>query len=509
MEALLAALIENRMTLVMLLGVVLVGLTLVQRRKQNGSRTPAPEDRPATTARSAQAQAAAPSNADDNTPSPAVSRTEAVHTAQEPALDDLSEDFHAGDSIAVSEADPLEEAHIFLQYGYFDRAAELLRWFADNSEGTDPDILRLLMDVYLRLKQIDDYAEILERLIAASGAGAGLQQALLEGLKLDPENLPLRVLAKGHFGLGIEQVNALIGFEAPQAMPEDAEEPVAKTASSRASKPTTAKSHPAPATSPASSRARRPLLTGETPLAPLSTDEKNVVRAFCQPGHEAKLHLLTRNYADAVPALQRAIAEQPKALIHYTELLKIHQARRDAGAYARTLWQLYAVLGSAGHALRERLLASGFTLGHHTALEALAQAKDASRIETIGLRFGYLTKEAGQRRRLHLIEASHAAGGIRSSDQGDDILAEVDSYIEFGQIEHALDRLEEAILAEPTAVYLYPPLLELYDRMDDLDRFSAFDAQIKQNTLRPPEEVVAMMSSLYQRLKDRTEKIAA
>ncbi len=494
MDNLLAILLENRMTLLLLLGVVLAGLVLLQRRKQGAAGAP---ETPAAKASSqtAAVRGGAPGKAAAPEPAPAVT---------EPILDDLGEDAHPGASFDVVEADPMEEAQIFLQYGYYDRAAGVLRWLADKSETPDPRALRLLLEVYLRLERIDDCADILERLVTASGTDAALQQTLLAGLKVDPENLPLRVLAMNHFGLGVEEVNALIGFESPQAMPV-MEEAAAAPPAPRAPMPAAAR----PGAPAAPARPRHPLLTGHAPLAPLSPDEKLVVCAFLRPAQEAKLHLLSGNHAGALQAFQRAIAAQPKALVHYTELLKIHQARRDAGAYARTLWQLYAVLGGAGLALRERLLAAGFALGHHPALEALAQSRDPGHIEAIGQRFGYLAKDTAPRRRLQIVDASQASGGIRSIDQHDDVLLEAESYIEYGQVEHALVRLEEAILADPAAVHLYPTLLELYDRMDDLARFSAFVARIKQLAQRPPEEVVAMLSSLYQRFKDRTEKIAA
>ncbi|MEW5892298.1 MAG: tetratricopeptide repeat protein [Pseudomonadota bacterium] len=415
---------------------------------------------------------------------------------------DLDEGQPDSGAITVNEADPLAEASIFIMYGYHDRAAELLRWYLDDAGEAQAQVLQLLCDSYLKLRQVDDFADILERRLLLAGAEPALRDTLLEGLRLDPENLQLRVLAINYFGLDVDQINALLGLEpaAPESTAES-RQPQTRPTPDPGVAGAAESSLPPPAT-------QSGLVDGRMPLAPLSQTEKLIVRSFTPPGRAAKLHLAMGNHDEAVAALHRALTKQPNALVHFTELLKIHQARRDIDEYARTLWHLYAALGNAGQSLKERLLAQGFSLGPHPLFEALAQARERSQIEAIGRRFGFHVADTMPLPKTALVEVS-GADKPALAREGNDILREVDSYLEFGQIDQAVKVLESAILADPAAIHLYPPLLELYERMDDLASLTELASGIKRRVQRPPEEVVAMMTSLFQRMKNRREQLAA
>ncbi|TCS73492.1 hypothetical protein EDC61_102270 [Sulfuritortus calidifontis] len=435
----------------------------------------------------------------DGTPGYGSRQYNARHAAETYDFDDEAA---GSDAITVSEADPLAEASIFIMYGYHDRAAELLRWYLDDAGEAQAQVLQMLGDAYLKLERVDDFADILERLLLLSGPGETQRQALLEGLKIDPENLQLRVLAINYFGLDVDQINALLGLEPVAPVPIDAP--------ARPPVPAAADSEPgAPAASPGEQTSGNlRLIEGRGPIAPLSQTEKLVVRSFLPPAQAARLHLAMHNHDEAIAALHRALRKQPNALVHFTELLKIHHGRRNVDEYARTLWHLYAALGNAGQSLKERLLAQGFSLGPHPLFEALAQARERGQIEAIGRQFGFHAADVMPMPKNPLVEIS---GTSRPTlDQaGGDVLQEVDSYLEFGQIDQAVEALESAILADPAAIHLYPPLLELYERMDDLRRLTELASGIKRRAQRPPEEVVAMMTGLFQRMKSRRERLAA
>lgn len=412
-------------------------------------------------------------------------------------------------AIEVTEVDPLAEVAVYIEFGYLEQAAQTLRWYVDGSGSNNPGALRKLLQVYHRMGRIDDYADILERLCDAGQDPGFVREAVLAGLTVDHDNLHLRVLAETRLGLGPEKLAELLGPRKASA-PEAAPPAPPPRSDVRPAAP-----RPAPAPRERVTKAARPalhLVEGEAPLKSLSAEEKVVLHIFANPAHEARLHLAVRDLDAAVPALRRAIAAQPRNLANFTELLRIFYVRRQIEEYAHTLWHLYSVLNGAGLPLRERLLGMGFTLGEHPLLEALAQSKDGRQVEAIGRQFGLIPAETiPAARKFQLVEVAQqgAPAPPLEAEKGGDILKEVDAYLEFGQTEQALDSLEAAVIRNPMDARLYPPLLDLYERMDDLPRFAALTSKIKKLVQRPPEEVVPMMLNLYQRLQHRRQETAA
>jgi tetratricopeptide (TPR) repeat protein len=417
-------------------------------------------------------------------------------------------------AIEVMDVDPMAEVAVYMEFGYFEQAAQTLRWYVDGGGRGNLDALRKLLQIYHRLSRIDDYADILERLCDAGQDPGYVRESVLAGLAADRENLPLRVLAESRLGLGPEQLDELLGPE------EGALEVVAEAAPPPPPAPEVHPGAPAaprpipPVPREGAAKAAAPtlrLVEGKTPLKPLSAEERAVLSIFANPAHEARLHLAVRDLDAAVPALRRAIAAQPGNLAGFTELLKIFYTRRQIQEYADTLWHLYSVLNGAGRSLRERLLGMGFALGDHPLLEALAQAKDARQVEAVGREFGLVPVEVTSGRKFKLVDVAQQGAPIPplEAEEGGDVLKEVDVYLEFGQTEQALDSLEAAVIQNPMDARLYPPLLDLYDRMDDLPRFTALTSRIKKLVQRPPEEVVPMMLNLYQRLEHRKQETAA
>lgn len=422
--------------------------------------------------------------------------------------------------IEVSEVDPLEGVDIYIEYGYYERAAETLRWYVDSSAGhSDLNALRKLLQVYFQLSQIDNYALVLEKLSEAGERADFLKRAFVAGLKEDSGNLQLRVFAEACLGISFEKINSILGGvpEAPKPAPPvepakpaapDPEEvrpvPAREEIRESAEKPAAP-----PAERRAAPRLGKQVVEGTAPLDPLSSQERDVIDTLVPAALAAKLYLSFQNYECAIPVLKRAIVEQPKALVNFTEILKLYYFRKEVDEYAKTLWQLFNVLDNYGSDLKERLLGVGFSMGTHPVLEALAQAKERRHLEAIGRNFGYYPVEMVTSKGLDLVSASVSNETYETGHDGDAVLAEVDSYIEYGQIDEALELLEREILADPQKVQLYRPLLDLYDRMDALARFTSMASEIKKRAQRPTAEVISMMNSLYKRLQLRTQQIAA
>lgn len=418
----------------------------------------------------------------------------------------------ARSGIEVADADPLAEAAVYLEFGYLDHAAQSLRNHVEGPGKGNLEILRKLLQIYLQIKRIDDYAEILEHMQLAGEDRAYLQEALLAGLESDIDNLQLRVFAESALGLGPEHLAKLLALDMPiegdpHPEPELDPAPLAVSASRDASpRPGEDRQH--------ATRVVLRLVEGGMRMTSLFTmEEKAMLRVFTHPAHEARLYRtearIHRDAGDleaAADALRRAISVHPRALVNFADLLWILHRRGRLNEYAHTLWRLFAVLDGAGRALRERFLGMGLGLGRHEILEALVQMTDHRQVEEIGRRFNLLPEDQQAGRGLHLIEAVKREASDNSlAGQAADVLVEVNAFLEFGQIDQAIAALEAAILDDPSDTRFYPTLLDLYDRMDDLERLESLFGNVKKLIQRPPEEVAPMMLGLQQRLQQRKQ----
>lgn len=239
-----------------------------------------------------------------------------------------------------------------------------------------------------------------------------------------------------------------------------------------------------------------------------------MLRVFTHPAHEARMrrtearmHRESGDLDAAVASFRSAIAARPQALVNFVDLLMIFHRRREVEEYASTLWHLYTVLNGAGRALRERFLGMGFVLAAHPVFEALAQATDKHHLDKIGREFKFVSDEAVSRK-ICLVEAVVDESDDAMAGDGD-VLREASGYIEFGQVDQAIELLESAVISAPADEQLYPVLFDLYDRMDELDRLLALVSEIKQGGHRLPEEIVPMMLSLQQRLEQRQRSARA
>ncbi|MEL0542712.1 23S rRNA methyltransferase, partial [Neisseria gonorrhoeae] len=129
-------------------------------------------------------------------------------------------------------------------------------------------------------------------------------------------------------------------------------------------------------------------------------------------------------------------------------------------------------------------------------------------IKDIGMRHGYLPKNIqkfkAQHRDLVLQDSSLINTG---SSPADDAVKEVESLLMYGQIEAAMDVLEQAVLKYPDESQLYITLIDIYERTEDWDRLGQFLRVLRERADRLPEEVVMLMSRLLQRMNQNIKKI--
>ncbi|MEW6612172.1 MAG: type IV pilus assembly protein FimV [Pseudomonadota bacterium] len=437
-------------------------------------------------------------------------------------------------SAEVYEVDPLEEVEVYLAYGHLEQAAATLRWHVEH-HAVDLAMLQRLQDIYLDIPDLDGYAEIQERLCTLFPDEASCREGILRGLRADPASLQLRVLAESYLGLDVDAVDRLLAdTQSPAAPlpaaahPEQSEALHAQSSLSRAQHALKqalinpepldlsgldfADVRPSAAGPAGAASGDLALIRGEGrlrgTLAPL---EAQALRAHLSPIEIAHIHLELDDPGSAIDILRRGTLFEPRKLAYHVELLKVLYQQQRLEAYAEALLSLYLTLWGAGQSLRQRLLDLGFRLGRHPLLEHLLDV-DAGEGD-----LALLANAWGLHVPLAAIPFSNpplveerlrTQISMVGSDSDDRILQEFDQLLEFGQVEEAIDHLESAVHTSPQEGLYYLPLMEMYERMGDLNRFTRFTESILHGEQLPPEDTLRLMIEVGDRLKGQTSRRA-
>ena len=388
-------------------------------------------------------------------------------------------------AIDVDAVDPKTEAQIYMSFGYLERAAEVLRAHIGEAGG-DEETLATLCRLYLELRLPDEYCDILQRRQLDK---AELEAAIRSGLRLSRNHLGLHVLADERLGLGPT------AFAPATPAPPPAQ---AKAGAPARQAATRASAIPLPQGEPA-----RLIAANDASLGALSVNETRVVRLFVPATRRIRLFLAAGDAENALPALREALRAQPDKPSLLIDLMQAHYLQRNVDAYARALWQFFAALGDNGAALRDKLLHYGLALGHHPAFAALAEARGRAELEAIGRRYSFCAQRPAAKADRWLV--SRDTPDNAASAQSQDLLAEADSYLSFGQLDEALALLEAAILRTPHELALYPPLLELYERMGEPSRLAALQHALAGQAVGAPEEAKALLGTCARRLHPMDE----
>ncbi|MCK9189850.1 hypothetical protein [Acidithiobacillus sp.] len=417
-------------------------------------------------------------------------------------------------SVQVDETSILDEVEIYLSYGHLEQAATSLNWYVDHNPD-DIQQMRRLLSIYREIPDIDHFAELLEKLNDSRAIpGAEVQNLVLEGLKLDPKNLQLRVTAE-NLGVSSAQIAAVIthSTHAPQSAASssliDAQRelqqaivnPEPLDLSGFVAKPGQL-SGGGLKTSSAGTDVM--LLTGSDDITPLDEEEYEVVAGLISPLSAAR-HLLTcRQYPEAERLLRRNLILDPRKLILQVTLLEMLYIQRRCASYAEALLQLYITLWGAGSVLRTRLLHRGQRLGKHDLWTPLAESDGEEHVlARLADQYGlYLPITAIPMSSPPLVtEEIRRDHQITQKGSEDSIIEEFNLLLEYGQVDEAVDLLEKATLAQPNHGVYYGPLLEMYERMDARERFSQFIKSILTTDMPPNEDIMRQMFSLAERLQ--------
>ncbi|MBV8679958.1 MAG: hypothetical protein JO338_05845 [Aquitalea sp.] len=423
-------------------------------------------------------------------PAPATS-------AEEAELED-----HEIMSYEVDDLDALAEIDVFMEFGYLEQAALALRTYVDGPSSNAPGQLGRLAELYLQLRWIDDYSDILERQYEHSLLDRQqLHTAILAGLQQDHHNLALRVMADSWLGLGIEEINQQLGDQHPEASHEEL---LLRAVVHSAEQPAKASLSASEASQLAAGLQRLPLVAGQGKLAPLNQQEIKLLTTMLPPARQASILLACHQPAAALPSLQLLAKDDKVQLSQLVDTLRACYMTRNLPLFCRYLWQLHLAIGNFGLSLKQSLFQLGCQLGQHPALMALEHQPDRLTLEAIGRQFGYIETQSPPVAPLMLVTAKRTtAVAAPSEDALNHALTEAEQFIDYGQIDMAIRTLEDAILHCPLQAELYPPLLKLYEQLGDLARFTWLTRQIRERVTTPPDEITGMLARFVQTMQQR------
>ena len=137
----------------------------------------------------------------------------------------------------------------------------------------------------------------------------------------------------------------------------------------------------------------------------------------------------------------------------------------------------------------------------------MEKGPNENRVKEIGLARGYLQPTSLQMKAKYrdLVQKDSSVISMNSSP-ADEALKEVESLLMYGQLDLAVDTLEQAVLQYPQESQLYIMLFDLYERVEDWARLEQFLRILRERVVSLPEEVILAMSRLLQRVNQYSKK---
>ena len=397
----------------------------------------------------------------------------------------------ASAAVSAQEVDPLTEYQVYKQFGYQGKAAESLAAYLNSipdDEDKPENLIRELLDTNLEVGDVDVLADNLQKYGSLIPSGF-LAKYVQQALQLDPNHLRIRVLAEEGLGWSIQEI-------------EKYTEDGAVTADSASALPDAAVQE-----REAGEVKRIPIVRGKKDVSEISQEEVGAIAGLVRADQGAKILKGKVSYETASKQYDRAIqaSEKPANLI--IDALKLDYQHADIDRFAGHLWKLYQALGNYGRQVKERMLGWGYSLGYHEVFDDLEKGPDDQQIKDIGMGHGYLPqniqKSKAQYRDLVLQDSSLINTNVSPAD---DAIKEVESLLMYGQLDAAIDVLEQAVLKYPDESQLYITLIDIYERTEDWDRLGQFLRVLRERADRLPEEVVMLMSRLLQRMNQNIKK---
>lgn len=493
------------LTILVPLLVVLAGLIFVQRRQKQQAKAAVDEEKKSRGKRAAARSASKKS-------APAAVRQAAAVSPSEPEEVEVSEDWGweavpdvEAEEAAVNvaqEVDALTEYKVYKQFGYHEKAAESLSQYLTSgsaavSDGMRSTLVNELVQLWLDAKKPDELAETL-RQFGNLLTKAQTEDYIKQGLAVDKNNLNLRVLAEEVLGWGVQQTSAEIGERNGLDAPAQSKQTKQKSRRAVAEAENEQK-----VADLASAKSRKELVTNSKYAGAILVhdEEKAALMGFMEPESGYRLMKDRLAYDAAVSYANKAIrqANKPAALI--IDALSLDYKNQNIDRFAQHLWQLYYTLGQYGRQVKERMLGWGLNLGEHPIFTQLEANPNEAQLREIGIANGFLDRGTSTQKahRKPLIRTRTDDVSVKQTP-AEKVLRDVESLLMYGQLDEAMNLLEESILEYPSESQLYITLFDICERAEEWERLEQVLHKIRANIQHPPEEVVLAMSQLLQKI---------
>ena len=493
------------LTILVPLLVVLAGLIFVQRRQKQQAKAAVAEEKKGRGKRAAARSGSKKS-------APATVRQAAAVSPSEPEEVEVSEDWGweavpdvEAEEAAVNvaqEVDALTEYKVYKQFGYHEKAAESLSQYLTSgsaavSDGMRSTLVNELVQLWLDAKKPDELAETL-RQFGNLLTKAQTEDYIKQGLAVDKNNLNLRVLAEEVLGWGVQQTSAEIGERNGLDAPAQSKQTKQKSRRAVAEAENEQK-----VADLASAKSRKELVTNSKYAGAILVhdEEKAALMGFMEPESGYRLMKDRLAYDAAVSYANKAIrqANKPAALI--IDALSLDYKNQNIDRFAQHLWQLYYTLGQYGRQVKERMLGWGLNLGEHPIFTQLEANPNEAQLREIGIANGFLDRGTSTQKahRKPLIRTRTDDVSVKQTP-AEKVLRDVESLLMYGQLDEAMNLLEESILEYPSESQLYITLFDICERAEEWERLEQVLHKIRANIQHPPEEVVLAMSQLLQKI---------
>lgn len=223
------------------------------------------------------------------------------------------------------------------------------------------------------------------------------------------------------------------------------------------------------------------------PTADLALDPHMAIH-----GHASLMLRHVYDVDSALHYLGHRIVNHPLDLRSHVQRILLLIRQEDGASLYGALVDLLIALGDKGLALKRRMLDLATPLLNRTSLVSLQRQlesgiracdPDIARVRGSLLRAGSCGTDP-------LVLRHKAQGGAVKRTP----LEEARELVEYGQLEQALETLEDALLRDPDQAEVAAELLELYTRMGEFQRMEAMREQMLINFGRAPESWPAVAS---------------
>ena len=404
--------------------------------------------------------------------------------------------------VSVQEVNALTEYKVYREFGYLDKASEALKGYLKSSATQDAALYFELAETYLQAEQYESLVDFVldNRSLFTS---TQVEYLVKTGLEADANNLELRVLAEELLNWNVETINSQVLHDENIKNRSVEKALVSQAASLEVGELSNV--HTAEASHrTVSLNQEDKLVMGHGIVQNITQEELQVLSVMLPMDNAMKLMRGFSDYETFSHKLNRVLPKLKNPASALIDALGLDYQNKNIEGFAKHLWELYSVLGKNGQNIKDKMLGWGFSLGQHDVFNRLAMVSNEQEVKDIGKEFGYRAVVRNVQNQFFPLVSDEAGVGLGKSLGRDvsSILQEADAYLMYGQLDEAMQALEQGIRAHKSEPQLYINLFELYERAEDWERLEEFSKQLRTDAGNLPEEVILAMSQLTQKLKN-------